>query len=141
MLISKLQETFNKHAEETNREFRITSINTPEDNEDGSPGNVCTFTATDYLSGTIYVNAGEIENIQTISIPKKYIDGPKTVLFNTLLIDVMTALSVKRRNKLLHKLGYINGSYAKGGTVTEGGYRFRTVRQDNTIMFFLRIGA
>lgn len=139
MLISEFQEAFNRRAEEAKQEFRIVRINTPEDNTDGSPGNVCTFTAADYLSGTVYVNAGEVEIIQTISKPVRPIDGAKAGLFNTLLIDIMTGWSLKRRNKLLHKLGYIDGSYAKGSTVAEGGYRFKTVRNDDTIIFSLRV--
>jgi len=139
MLISEFQEAFNRHAEETNQEFRITRIDTPEDNADGSPGTACTFTAADYLSGIIHVNAGEIESVQTVTKPGRAVDGAKSVLFNAVLIDVMTGWGVKRRNKLLHKLGYINGSCAKGSTVTEGGYRFKAGPALGIIMFSLRV--
>lgn len=140
MQLSKFQETFNAYAEKTNQEFRIDKINIPEDNEDGSPGSTCSFVVTDYLSGTIYVNAGEIEMVQTIAKPIRAIDGAKAGLFNILLIDIMTDWGLKRRNKLIKKLGYINGSYVKGSAVTEGGYRFKAVRQEGTIMFSMRVG-
>lgn len=125
MNIDSIQSFFNEYAVEKNMKYRIVENKTPKELKmDHTPDNIGSgvLTFDDNNAAIYYTKDGEtISSIHLLSTPPSPKDTVDFYFLSCMLIDIFTGWSIARRNKLISRLGYNDGSLLSGTEVCTGG--------------------